>query len=102
MAITTLNEGSAVILVTGATGRSAATSSLSSRRRVGGYAPWCVPKPPAAGKSGPGVEFVVGDVDQPETLDAALLGVERLYPLTPLALQLRERDGAVVAAARCR
>jgi len=51
---------------------------------------------------GPGVEFVVGDVDQPETLDAALLGVERLYPLTPLALQLRERDGAVVAAARCR
>jgi len=63
---------------------------------------WCVPKRPAAGKSGPGVEFVVGDVDQPETLDAALLGVERLYPLTPLALQLRERDGAVVAAARCR
>jgi len=45
-----------------------------------------VPKPSAAGKSGPGVEFVVGDVDQPETLDAALLGVERLYPLTPLAL----------------
>ncbi|GEM_PF-891168 len=61
-----------------------------------------MPKPSAAGKSGPGVEFVVGDVDQPETLDAALLGVERLYPLTPLALQLRERDGAVVAAARCR
>jgi len=48
------------------------------------------------------VEFVVGDVDQPETLDAALLGVERLYLLTPLALQLRERDGAAVAAARCR
>jgi uncharacterized protein YbjT (DUF2867 family) len=47
-----------------------------------------------------GAEAVVGDLDRPETLPAALNGVERVFLVTPMDLKGGARDSAVIEAAR--
>ncbi len=47
-----------------------------------------------------GAEAVVGDLDRPETLPAALEGVERVFLIAPMDLQGGARDSAVIEAAR--
>ena len=37
----------------------------------------------AQGLKDAGVEVVVGDLDKPDTLDAAFRGVDKIFPITP-------------------
>lgn len=101
MATTTVNENNAAILVTGATGtvgREVVRQLVAAGRRVRALVR--DEATAAATLGGPGVELAVGDLDRPDTLDAAVQGVERLYLLTPMAPRLRERDAAGVDAAK--
>src|SRR6266516_1955526 len=74
-----------MILITGATGNngqelvhqlSAMEQSLRSLVRNPAK---------AANLKGPNIELAAGDFDQPETLEAALRGVEKAFLLTPVA-----------------
>jgi uncharacterized protein YbjT (DUF2867 family) len=49
---------------------------------------------------GPSVELVVGDFDQPETLDAALRGAEKAFLLTPVAERFVEWQLTFIEAAQ--
>lgn len=54
----------------------------------------------AAGVAGDGVEIVQGDIEKPETLGAAMRGVERMFLVTPLHLnQIQMKANAIKAAA---
>lgn len=48
----------------------------------------------------PGVEIVAGDFDRPETLDAALTGVERAFLLTPSSERAEAQQRSFVEAAK--
>jgi len=48
----------------------------------------------------PGVQPFVGDFDQPETLDAALAGVQKLFLLSPADPRLVDQQGQAVEAAK--
>jgi uncharacterized protein YbjT (DUF2867 family) len=52
------------------------------------------------GIEGPSVELVVGDFDQPETLDAALRGAEKAFLLTPVAERFVEWQLTFIEAAQ--
>lgn len=54
----------------------------------------------AATLAGPGVETMVGDLEQPGSLDAALNGVTRALLISPLNLRQVEWQGNFVEAAR--
>src|SRR5262245_56850320 len=54
----------------------------------------------AARLKGPNIELAVGDFDQPETLNAALQGVERAFLLTPVAERSLFWQTAFIEAAR--
>jgi uncharacterized protein YbjT (DUF2867 family) len=54
----------------------------------------------AATLAGPGVETVVGDLEQPGSLDAALVGVTRALLISPLNPRQAEWQGHFVEAAR--
>src|SRR5262245_33056857 len=55
----------------------------------------------AAILAGPGVETVVGDLERPDSLDAALVGVTRALLISPLHPCQVEWQGHFVEAARC-
>jgi uncharacterized protein YbjT (DUF2867 family) len=87
-----------MILVTGATGTVgrevvrqliAAGQPLRALVRPGGAAP----------ELGSGAQIAMGDASRPETLGAALCGVERLYLLLPMVPALRQWDAGIIAAA---
>ncbi len=46
------------------------------------------------------VEAIVGDLDRPETLDAALAGVDRVFLVTPMDERIAQRETGVVERAR--
>jgi len=74
-----------VILITGATGNNGQElirqlTAMGQRVRV------LIRKPAEAAKlDGSNIEVAVGDFDKPETLEAALQGVEKAFLLTPVA-----------------
>ena len=89
-----------MILVTGATGRTSGEvvkALLAKGERVRAL----VRDPQTAGAiQGPGVELVVGDLEKPETWDAATQGVEKVFLLSPEGLQMAELHGKFADAAK--
>ena len=74
-----------MILITGATGNNGqelVRQLTAMGQRVRAF----VRNPAEAARlTGPNIELAVGDFDRPETLDAALQGVEKTFLLTPVA-----------------
>ncbi len=89
-----------MILVTGATGT--VGSEVVSQLLAAGQQVRALVRDPstAARKLGDRAEIAVGDAGRPETLDAALDRVERMYLLLPMVPTLREWDAGLVAAAQ--
>ena len=74
-----------MILVTGATGNNG-QDLIRQLTAIGQRVRALVRKPAEAAKlDGPNIEVAVGDFDQPESLEAALQGVEKAFLLTPAA-----------------
>ena len=88
-----------MILVTGATGT--VGSEVVRQLIAAGQPVRALVRPgSAAPRPGNGAEIAVGDAGRPETLGAALRGVERLYLLLPMTPALRQWDANIIAAAQ--
>jgi uncharacterized protein YbjT (DUF2867 family) len=89
-----------MILVTGATGTNG--QELVRQLSAAGQATRAMVRDPAkAGYlKGPNVELVAGDFDHPQTLDAALQGIEKAFLLTPVAERFIEWQKAFISAAQ--
>ncbi len=86
-----------MILVTGGTGRVGRQVVAQLRRR--GTAFRVLSRDPARAREVLGdVDVVAGDLDQPDSLDPALAGVERVFLLSPGAPNQVEQEGNVLAA----
>ena len=48
-----------------------------------------------AGLDAPEVDLIAGDLDQPESLDAALDGIEQVFLISPVSPHLRAREAAL-------
>ena len=89
-----------MILVTGATGRTG-SEVVKALIAKGEQVRALVRAPQRAGAiQGPGVELVVGDVEKPETWDAALQGVDKVFLLSPEGPQMAELHGKFADAAK--
>jgi hypothetical protein len=89
-----------MILVTGATGQTGRPLVAELLRR--GAAVRALVWDPSAARPilGPDVELVEGDLERPNTLDAALQGAEQVYLLTPPHPRLAAMEVGVIHAAR--
>jgi uncharacterized protein YbjT (DUF2867 family) len=89
-----------MILVTGGTGTSG--SEIVRQLAASGAKFRAMARNPARAESlrAPGVEIVAGDFDRPETLDAALRGVDRVLLLTPPDERQVEHNARFVEAAK--
>jgi (4-alkanoyl-5-oxo-2,5-dihydrofuran-3-yl)methyl phosphate reductase len=88
-----------MILVTGATGT--VGSEVVRQLLAAGQPVRVLVRPGSAGpKLSNGAEIAVGDAGRPETIEAALRGVERLYLLLPMTPALRQQDAGIIAAAQ--
>jgi uncharacterized protein YbjT (DUF2867 family) len=89
-----------MILITGATGTTG-REVVEELRRLGAKGVRALVRDPARADfiREAGFETVAGDFDRPETLDAALKGVERALLLTPPSMQTFEYQRAFVEAA---
>ena len=86
-----------MILVTGGTGRVGRQVVAELRRR--GAAFRVLSRDPARAREVLGdVDVVEGDLDQPDSLDRATAGVERVFLLSPGAPNQVEQEGNVLAA----
>ncbi len=89
-----------MIMITGATGNNGqelVRQLTAMDQRVRAF----VRKPAeAAHLKDPRIELAVGDYDRPETLDAALQGVEKAFLLTPVAERSAHWQRAFIQAAR--
>jgi len=89
-----------MILITGATGNNGqelVRQLTAMGQRVRAF----VRNPAEAARlKGPNIELAVGDFDQPETLDAALQGVEKAFLLTPVAERSVHWQTAFIESAR--
>ena len=89
-----------MILITGATGNNGQEltrqlTAMGHRVRV------LIRKPAEAAKlDGSNIEVAAGDFDQPETLEAALQGVEKAFLLTPVAERFVQWQKDFIVAAR--
>ena len=89
-----------MILVTGATGRTS-SEVLRALLAKGEQVRALVRDPQTAGAiQGPGVELVAGDLEKPETWDAASQGVEKVFLLSPEGPQMAELHGKFADAAK--
>jgi len=88
-----------LILVTGATGT--VGSEVVRQLAAAGEQPRAFVRDPtkARARLGKRVELVVGDLDRPETLTAALAGVERVFLVTTQSTQQPDWERSVVHAA---
>ena len=88
------------ILITGATGQvgSHVVRQLSTEGKQ--FRALVRSQEKAAAMDAPGAEAVIGDFSQPETLDAALIGVEKLFLLSVGFPNQVELQGNVVEAAQ--
>ena len=89
-----------MILVTGATGKTGRHLTGELVRR--GAPVRALVRNPAAAKAvlGDKVQIVAGDLDRPDTLEAAMLHVELLYLLAPPSPRLAEVEAGAIEAAR--
>ncbi|MGO9083361.1 MAG: SDR family oxidoreductase [Streptosporangiaceae bacterium] len=88
-----------MILVTGATGT--VGSEVVRQLIAAGQPARALVRPGSAvPKLNNGAEIAAGDAGRPQTLEAALRGVERLYLLLPMTPALRQWDAGVIAAAQ--
>lgn len=95
-----MRKDKTIILVIGATGTvgSEVTRELvASGQQVRAFVRDAVT---ARRKLGEGVEFALGDLAHPSTLDNALRDVESVYLVLPLAPELRQWDAQVIDAAK--
>ena len=90
-----------MILVTGATG-TVGREVIGELQRVGATGVRALARDPARASfiREAGFETVAGDFDKPETLDAALEGVETALLLTPPSPQTVAQQGAFIEAAK--
>ena len=89
-----------MILVTGATGRTSG-EVVKALLAKGEQVRALVRDPKTAGAiQGPGVDLVVGDLEKPETWDAASQGVEKVFLLSPEGPQMAELHGKFADAAK--
>src|SRR5215211_831576 len=90
-----------MILITGATGTTG-REVVEALRRLGAKGVRALVRDPARADfiRAAGFETVAGDFERPETLDAALEGVERALLLTPPSPQTFEQQRAFIEAAR--
>src|SRR5215208_6950129 len=88
-----------MILVTGATGTIG--SEVFRRLAAAGERPRALVRDPqiARARLGNAVEHVVGDLDRPETLEAALAGVDRVFLLTRQTSRQPQQERNVIDAA---
>ena len=88
-----------MILVTGATGRTG--SEVVKELIAKGEQVRALVRDPERAEAirGPGVELIVGDVEKPETWDAALNGVDKAFLLSPEGPQMAELHGKFAEAA---
>jgi uncharacterized protein YbjT (DUF2867 family) len=88
-----------MILITGATGNNG--RELVRQLVAAGQHVRALVRNPAkvTNLKGPNVELVVGDFDQPATLDAALRGVEKAFLLTPVAEHFVEWQSVFIESA---
>jgi len=88
-----------MILVTGATGTIG--SEVFRRLVAAGERPRALVRDPriACARLGDAVEHVVGDLDRPETLKAALAGVDRVFLLTRQTSRQAQQERNVIDAA---
>ena len=88
-----------MILVTGATGTIG--SEVLRRLAAAGGRPRALVRDPqiARARLGNAVEHVVGDLDRPETLEAALAGVDRVFLLTRQTSRQPQQERNVIDAA---
>ena len=88
-----------MILVTGATGN--VGSQVLQQLRAAGHPVRAFVRDgeTAARRFGGGVEIAVGDLNRPETLEAALRGIDRLYLLAPLTPELQQQEANAIEAA---
>ena len=88
-----------MILVTGATGT--VGSEVVRQLVATGERPRALVRDPATARQrlGDQVEHVVGDLDRPETIAAALAGVDRVFLLTTQSSRQPEWERAVIGAA---
>jgi len=89
-----------MILITGATGNNGqelVRQLTAMGQRVRAF----VRNPAEAARlKDPNIELAVGDFDQPETLEAALQGVEKAFLLTPVAERSVHWQTAFIESAR--
>lgn len=85
-----------MILVTGATGT--VGSEVVKQLVAAGQKVRALVRDPKKANFGAGVEVVAGDLTKPETLGAALAGVEKVFALS--AGNIPEQEGNLVAAAK--
>ena len=88
-----------MVLVTGATGTIG--SEVFRRLAAAGERPRALVRDPqiARARLGNAVEHVVGDLDRPETLEAALAGVDRVFLLTRQTSRQPQQERNVIDAA---
>lgn len=89
-----------MILVTGATGRTGSEVVKELIARCEQIRALVRDPERAEAILGSGVEFVVGDVEKPETWDAALKGVDKVFLLSPEGPQMAELHGKFADAAK--
>ncbi len=88
-----------MILVTGATGQTGRHLVAELLRRGAPVRAFARDLTAARRILGPEVEIVEGDLERPETLDAALKGTERVYLLPPPSPRLAQMETSVIEAA---
>ena len=89
-----------MILITGATGTNGRLVVQALRGRGASVRAMVQDPTRAADLAEAGAQLVVGDFDRPETLDAALAGIERALLLSPVDQKLVERESRFVEQAR--
>jgi uncharacterized protein YbjT (DUF2867 family) len=89
-----------MILVTGATGMFG--GGVAAQLAAGGAPVRAMTSSPSRVEQlrRPGVEPVLADMDRPETLGAALAGVDTVFLVSPMDDRVQIREGNVLAAAR--
>ena len=93
-------QAGGTILVIGSTGKIGA--ELVRQLAAAGAPVRALVRSPAkaAAIAGPGVETAIGDLDDPASLDAALVGVDRMFLLSPASPRLAALQTNAVEAAR--
>lgn len=89
-----------IILVTGATGNNGSALIQNLMATGANVRALVHHESKAQGLQDAGVEVVIGDYLQPETLDAALEGVDRVFLVTPLSPDAANMASNVIAAAK--